>query len=231
MKLAGRSSLNVATAPASMVSGAGSAIGPDLSNVGSTMTVAEGLKRVLSHPETFITPGYQLVNVQLKNGKNVRGFARGRTNFDIQVQDLQGRFHLLTSKDIASISDEAGSVMKPFEGSEADRTNLIAYLGSLNGRAPEKRLPTKAASENGIGFERLLHPKPGDWLTYNGTLDANRSSSLRQIDKSNVGQLGLRWIFPIPHFGLEATPLVADGVMYVTGPNGRLRASMRPLAA
>jgi PQQ-dependent dehydrogenase (methanol/ethanol family) len=31
--------------------------------------------------------------------------------------------------------------------------------------------------------------------------------------------MGLRWIFPIPHFGLEATPLVADGVMYVTGPN------------
>ncbi|MFL6449508.1 MAG: PQQ-binding-like beta-propeller repeat protein [Bryobacteraceae bacterium] len=203
-----------------MVFGAGAAIGPDLSNVGSTMTVAE-LKRVLSHPETFITPGYQLVNVRLKNGTSLRGFARGRTNFDIQVQDFQGNFHLLTSKEVASISDEPGSVMKPFAGSETERTNLIAYLGSLNGKASEKSPPAaeKSTSGTNIDFARLLHPKPGDWLTYNGTLDANRSSSLHQIDKSNVGQLGLRWIFPIPHFGLEATPLVADGVMYVTGPN------------
>ncbi len=202
-----------------MVFGAGSAIGPDLSNAGSTMTLPE-LKRVLSHPETFITPGYQIVDVQLKDGTKLRGFARGRTNFDIQVQDLQGRFHLLTNKEIDSIAEEPGSVMKPFAGSEAERTNLIAYLGSLNGKvSTDSAAAGPATSPNGIDFAALLHPKPGDWLTYNGNLDANRFSSLREIDKGNVGQLGLRWIFPIPHFGLEATPLVADGVMYVTGPN------------
>ena len=62
-------------------------------------------------------------------------------------------------------------------------------------------------------------PQSGDWLTYNGSLSANRYSELREIDTANVTRLRLRWLFPIPHFGLEATPLEADGVMYVTGPN------------
>jgi PQQ-dependent dehydrogenase (methanol/ethanol family) len=62
-------------------------------------------------------------------------------------------------------------------------------------------------------------PKPGDWLTYNGQLSANRYSNLDQINTTNVAQLKLKWIFTIPYFGLEVTPLEADGVMYTTGPN------------
>jgi glucose dehydrogenase len=61
--------------------------------------------------------------------------------------------------------------------------------------------------------------EPGDWLTYNGKFSANRYSELKQIHKGNVGQLHLKWIFPIPYYGLEVTPLEAGGVMYVTGPN------------
>ncbi len=62
-------------------------------------------------------------------------------------------------------------------------------------------------------------PEPGDWLTYNGKLSANRYSELSEINRANVGRLRLKWIFPIPHSGLELTPLEASGVMYVTGPN------------
>jgi PQQ-dependent dehydrogenase (methanol/ethanol family) len=62
-------------------------------------------------------------------------------------------------------------------------------------------------------------PQPGDWLTYNGNDSANRYSPLKQIDTSNVSSLKLKWIFSIQYFGLEATPLAADGVLYVTGPN------------
>ena len=62
-------------------------------------------------------------------------------------------------------------------------------------------------------------PEPGDWLTYNGNFTANRYSELKQIQTANVGGLRLKWIFPIPYFGLEVTPLEAGGVMYVTGPN------------
>ncbi len=62
-------------------------------------------------------------------------------------------------------------------------------------------------------------PEAGDWLTYNGKLSANRYSELKQIHAGNAAGLRLKWIFPIPSFGLEVTPLEAGGVMYVTGPN------------
>jgi PQQ-dependent dehydrogenase (methanol/ethanol family) len=62
-------------------------------------------------------------------------------------------------------------------------------------------------------------PQAGDWLTYNGNDSANRYSLLKQIDVTNVASLKLKWVFPINYFGLETTPLAADGVLYVTGPN------------
>lgn len=62
-------------------------------------------------------------------------------------------------------------------------------------------------------------PQPGDWLTYNGNDSGNRYSLLKQIDTATVSSLKLKWIFPIQSFGLETTPLAADGVLYVTGPN------------
>jgi PQQ-dependent dehydrogenase (methanol/ethanol family) len=62
-------------------------------------------------------------------------------------------------------------------------------------------------------------PLPGDWLTYNGNDSANRYSPLKQISVTNVSSLKLKWVFPIAYFGLESTPLAADGVLYVTGPN------------
>jgi PQQ-dependent dehydrogenase (methanol/ethanol family) len=62
-------------------------------------------------------------------------------------------------------------------------------------------------------------PQPGDWLTYNGNDSGNRYSPLEQIRASNVSSLHLKWVFPIPYFGLETTPIAASGVLYVTGPN------------
>ena len=68
-------------------------------------------------------------------------------------------------------------------------------------------------------IDEILHPKPGDWPTYNGTVNGNRYSALLQIDAQNVHRLAARWVYSLPFSGLETTPLVADGVMFVTGPN------------
>jgi PQQ-dependent dehydrogenase (methanol/ethanol family) len=62
-------------------------------------------------------------------------------------------------------------------------------------------------------------PQPGDWLTYNGKDTANRYSELKQIHTGNVNALRLKWVFPVPYFGLEVTPLAASGVLYTTAPN------------
>jgi quinohemoprotein ethanol dehydrogenase len=59
--------------------------------------------------------------------------------------------------------------------------------------------------------------KPGEWVTHGRTYSEQRFSPLEKINTENVGQLGLAWSFDLPeNRGIEATPLVADGVMYTT---------------
>ncbi len=59
-----------------------------------------------------------------------------------------------------------------------------------------------------------------DWTTYNGDIGGNRYTTLKQIDKTNVQRVAPRWTFTLPNVsGLEVTPLVVAGVMYVTAGN------------
>lgn len=56
-----------------------------------------------------------------------------------------------------------------------------------------------------------------DWLMYGRTYDEQRFSTLRQISDENVNQLGLVWSRELPTTrGLEATPIVINGVIYTT---------------
>ncbi len=69
-----------------------------------------------------------------------------------------------------------------------------------------------------VDAERAASPDPADWLAHGRTWDEQRHSPLGQIDSSNVAELGLGWAFATgSKRGLEATPIVVDGVMYVTG--------------
>jgi PQQ-dependent dehydrogenase (methanol/ethanol family) len=66
---------------------------------------------------------------------------------------------------------------------------------------------------------RRAATEPGSWLAHGRTWAEQRYSPLARIDTSNVGQLGLVWSFDMQTTrGVEATPIVADGVMYVSGP-------------
>ena len=59
---------------------------------------------------------------------------------------------------------------------------------------------------------------PGEWLTHGLNYAEDRYSLLTQINKENVSSLGLAWVTNLESKrGLEATPLIADGMMYVTG--------------
>ena len=198
-----------------MVQGRGTAVGPDLSNVGSELTVGE-IRQALKNPNLRITPGYEMVSLQLKSGKTARGFLRARTNFDLQLQGTDGTFSTFQQNDIAEIRKEP-TPMKPVTGTPDQIRDLVAFLSSLGKAGPP--VSSQPSNNPGIAFSRIEKPLEGDWPTYNGTLNGNRYSALKQVNTSNVKQLSVKWIFPMEHFGLEMTPLVADGVMYVTGPN------------
>jgi quinohemoprotein ethanol dehydrogenase len=56
-----------------------------------------------------------------------------------------------------------------------------------------------------------------EWLTYGGTYDEQRYSTLTDINTNNVTNLGVAWTYDLAtNRGVEATPIVVDGVMYVT---------------
>lgn len=218
-----------------MVYGDGSPIGPDLSNLAHDMTVDE-IRQSLLEPDRRIAPGYGMVTVHLRDGQTLRGFARTRTSFDLVLQDLKGVVHPLSLDQVSSVTEEKQSLMRPVKARTDELQNLIAFLSRLTGVPSGAPVAAEARGESGIPFSRILNPMPGDWLTYNGTLSGNRYGKLQQINAANVNKLVLKWTFSIPlwsqffpdtpyfrenmrYYGLETVPIVADGVMYVTGPN------------
>jgi len=59
-----------------------------------------------------------------------------------------------------------------------------------------------------------------DWPRYDGSLTSSRNSALTQINTANVQQLRMAWMLPMPGAPrLESTPVVLDGIMYVTAWN------------
>ena len=77
-----------------------------------------------------------------------------------------------------------------------DLTAVAAYVHDLN--ANVKATPSAAGQRITWG-----KPQAGDWVTYNGNLNANRYSELKQINTGNVANLKLKWIFPTNYFGLK----------------------------
>jgi quinohemoprotein ethanol dehydrogenase len=75
-----------------------------------------------------------------------------------------------------------------------------------------------------IDRQRLLaadrHPE--DWLTVGRDFGKGHYSPLTQINKQTVGRLGFAWDYDTQtNRGLEATPIVVDGVMYTSGSTGK----------
>ncbi len=74
-------------------------------------------------------------------------------------------------------------------------------------------------TQNPVTFDRLVAAdrEPQNWLTYSGNFAAHQHSSLNQINAATVGRLQPRWMYQMrtTHKG-ESTPLVVDGIMYLT---------------
>jgi alcohol dehydrogenase (cytochrome c) len=76
-----------------------------------------------------------------------------------------------------------------------------------------------ASAQAQVTFERLLNAgtEPDNWLTYSGSYASQRHTTLTQIRPSNVGELELKWVYQAQSLeSFETTPLVVDGVMYLT---------------
>jgi alcohol dehydrogenase (cytochrome c) len=101
----------------------------------------------------------------------------------------------------------------------AEMAALVSFVRTLaRVDSPARSQPLVTA--RGPAFADLVAPPPGDWPTYHGKLSGNRYSELSQINLDNVSRLQLEWMWSVPGAPrLQVTPLVVDGVMYVTAPN------------
>lgn len=87
---------------------------------------------------------------------------------------------------------------------------------------PENRLALQPVSA-----QRILSAdqEPHNWLSHGRTYDEQRSSPLQNITPQNISGLGLAWYYDFEtQRGMEATPLVADGRLYVTSSWSRVYA-------
>lgn len=139
--------------------------------------------------------------------------------------------------------------MPPSVIDEAELTALVRFLRTIEREPEAEAAPRTFQTTRGAAIEgsvlgegfndlqlrtadgrvRLLR-REGDrvrevtsetgWPTYNGDPGGNRYTTLTEIDKTNVARLAPRWMFTVPKAaGLQGTPVVVDGIMYVTAPN------------
>jgi len=103
---------------------------------------------------------------------------------------------------------------------------LIACLAACSGDRHESTVkaephPALAVDGSAIG---LFAQHPDQWLSTGRTYSEQHYSPLEQITTANVAQLGAAWEADLssPRFGIEATPVMADGVLYVSSSWGRV---------
>ena len=93
----------------------------------------------------------------------------------------------------------------------------------FNAHAQTQGSPAAAASASvapaQVDAARLVgaDKEPGNWMTYGRSYSEQRFSPLNKINADNVKNLGLAWYYDLDtDRGQEATPVVVDGVMYIT---------------
>jgi quinohemoprotein ethanol dehydrogenase len=105
---------------------------------------------------------------------------------------------------------------------------MVLALGSYAGKKALVRAGQARLSAYGqIDRKRLLaaDQHPEDWLTTGRDFGKGHYSPLAQINRETVTRLGLAWDYHThTDRGLEATPIVVDGVMYTSGVAGRVYA-------
>jgi PQQ-dependent dehydrogenase (methanol/ethanol family) len=216
-----------------MVRGRGSANGPDLSAAGRQLTIRE-MEGVLDNPDSLTgsrstesCPGWafcpqapwRVARVTLRNGGRLRGFARSQGKHDLILQTFDGGLRTLTAAEYTKIDLETKPYMPALESATAEeRRDLLAFLARLDG-IPEGPITGETAAVSRGDQDAIQKPGRGEWPGYHGLPSGNRHSPLAEINTTNAARLQLAWSYSIPYYGLEVTPIVSGGMMYVSGPN------------
>jgi alcohol dehydrogenase (cytochrome c) len=176
--------------------GNGGEMGPGIARRVRTLTDAQIKTTVLEGLPGKNMPGFKLKDTELDPLITFLRTLRGRRGFGFQP--YQKKVELV-------------------DGKTLDGTIVAEAFGEATLRTADQRIHLLRLLDGG----RYREVTSGvNWTTYNGDLGGNRYTTLTQITPTNVKQVAPRWTFTLPEVtGLQATPIVVDGVMYVTATN------------
>lgn len=90
-----------------------------------------------------------------------------------------------------------------------------ALLSACSAETPKKEAVAPETSQ--VTADTILAADTSGWATYGGNYNEDRFSPLDTVNTSNVDTLGLAWSYDLESSrGIEATPIVHNGIMYVT---------------
>ena len=95
----------------------------------------------------------------------------------------------------------------------------VALVASVHLVTGQEQAGNVSPSFSPVTWERLLNAadEPHNWLMYSGGYKSQRYSRLNQIDRESVANLGVNWVYQLQTLDrAETTPLVADGMMFIT---------------
>jgi alcohol dehydrogenase (cytochrome c) len=106
---------------------------------------------------------------------------------------------------------------------------LVAFSLACSAAFGEDNPPSRFSAKIDVQSEDLLtQPPAANWSSYNGDYSGRRYSSLPLIDVENVAALQAQWVFHASNTSrLEVTPIVVNGVMFVTAANDAIALDAR----
>ncbi len=115
-----------------MIRGEGGFPGPDLSEIGSTRTIAQ-LRQSLLQPNTRPQAEFRAVTAVTRDGRQIQGVARSATNYSLAILDSKGALHLLSTADLQKVTYQPKSLM-PDDYSRRltapEIENVLAFLSA-----------------------------------------------------------------------------------------------------
>lgn len=190
-----------------MFGGRGDILAADLTDVRSRHPLLQLAKRLVAP--------IKLIEARLATGAVVRGIQKGEDTFTLRVLDEQRKWHFLNKREVRiKTTEQAHPTLNA-----RDQADLLAFLT----KAPQVYAPDpnwKPAEDFNVTFARLNNAaaEPQNWLSYWGDLRGTHYSALKQVTPLNVKSLKAAWTAQLGGTTVETTPIVVDGMMFVTGP-------------
>ena len=97
---------------------------------------------------------------------------------------------------------------------------LIVWIACFLSVSAESIINGPVSVSLDVAPSELARPAADNWLSYHGDYTGRRYSGLRQLTVKNVGSLRAQWVFHSSNSRLlEVTPVVVNGVMFLTSAN------------